>query len=463
MDLSETPFFIKLLIGFVFILLMSWIVWELTRTRLTRSRKIKIGFCSAILLTIFTVCCLAGHTLFFESEGIISGKIGTVKDWIAGTNVFFRKRLSPDKTFFDRSFIFIDVSETLDMRPSGNQGEHTFRTITSREQLDSLFKFLGNHLTGIKLVACDLEFSNITSHDKALLRSMNRVADSGKLVTAFYPGLEKKNPEFYDELNKDNWGEVTKVAREPVYYSHRIDRDDPDLYSFPYRMYGIIRNTTLKKEQEDMRVFNNFITEFNFKTDTALYKAVPAAADTNAIPNYFELGYLNTDDGHAELLNKIEEQSGRSIIYIGNLADKDEDMHITPEGYVHGSTLMLNEFYYLAMGYHKMSWPKYILFLFYILSCFFAVIYLVLDRADREDVRSGRINPAVSPNRRSRLREWWVTIWNFILNETFFLALFFFVLLMDIFFHKLINIIGLIYVIPLFNALLKYFIKMENR
>ncbi|MDT3402291.1 hypothetical protein [Mucilaginibacter terrae] len=453
----------KFLLLLVCVMIMSALVWVIVRKPLTLKRQLIVASIMSGLLTAYTITFLVGHSLFFEEEGIISGKLAKLTEWF-DDHTSSNAQLSKQQDFVEKSFVFINTSKTVSLIPETLE-DSTYMVVTNREQLTELFNFLVKHAENIGLVACDLQFSSPTNQDSKLAQSLLALQRNDKLVIANYEGLTEQNPDIYRYIKTGSLGEVTKVADEPIYYSHKIYNKSTRRFSLPYLMYAKLNHTKLLQEQDKNVIFKNFITELNFTDQDKLYRSIDTSMAlqtsherhklTESSLNTFELGNATTMIGKDQLLRTIKAHNQKPIVYIGNLSDKYQDIHQTAAGPLLGSTIILNEFYYIAMGYHKMTFLTYGGFLIFLFAGFFIIIFVILKRAILEESRSGHgvqsgENPIIS---------WWSAVQDFLLDDLFFVLMVVFVLVLDLCFHKVINIIGLIYVIPLFNALLRCFLK----
>ena len=481
MSFENLNFGLKLSLLLALVVIISIIVSYFTSKELNRKKRVVFAALAAVLLTLFTCFFLMGHSVFFKQENVLTAKVAAFKQYFTKRYKWAGHIFRRDTAFVDSTFIFVDVKNDLALIPDGYASQKTSIAITDRHKLSKVLDFLYANRDSFDLIACDLIFDRkFPEADTALHRSLESFQSSNKILLAYFNRLDERNPIVYLGLDRSYFGDVTKVRDEPIYYSNDIEKDyDGDtVFSFAYQMYTKLNHVDVNKERERYCVFNNNITELNFTDELKYYQPLminysryPKTDDkpnfSYAIPNTFKLGALTTADGQDMLLQKLrEKRKSRKIIMIGNVLDDYQDRHQTTAGTLCGMTLLINEFFDYDNGTHKITIAQLLSFILLLFLSFYGILILMLRRAAEEDARFRIDSRVASENRHGILHDTWrwiKTISMFVIDESFYLWLFCIALCLDLLFNKLINITGLIYIMPLFGALLKFFIAKRNR
>jgi len=477
MNLESIPLLIKISLLIVLVIAVSAVVAWVTRKKLTKQRRRRYAIIGALILTSVTFLFLLGHSRLFQQEAILSAKLGKLRKEILSILPVAAPVLGADSDFVDSSFLFISVKDQVKIIPHPKEFvEYGAKSVvTDRNKLTKLLAFLHERQSQFDLLVCDLLFPEVTSDDKALHQAIRLFQDSNKLALAYDRDIEKRNPEIYQELNNALFGYVSNVEDEPVYYSNDIvkEMNGVEINSLAYQMFmKISPNTNINPSRY---TFNNNITEFNFTDEDRMYHlpkdTIIKQSQTTKVnyqlghDNMFSLGEFSDEYGKNDFLEKLQQKhkTRKKIIYIGNMTDDFLDKHETSAGVLRGTTLIINEFYYFYQGYHFMSYFKLACFLLAIALWFYVILCAVLNAADKKDSRTSR-DPLPRPQHfLDEFFAWGIAVFAFIFEELHLLMLLMMVFVIDISFHKAINIIGLIYLLPLFAALLSFFVQRGNR
>jgi len=420
------------------------------------------------LLTLVTLFTLQGHSVLFSQEATVLAKAGWLRDWLG--------RSDDARTDLQQRFIFVNtaLNPTLINTPDANEDDLAKQVITDRHLLLKVFNYLADHRQQVGLVVCDLIFSDSTDADRPLIAAMTRLQAQNKLLLAYNHDWSRAHPYFYKELDPASFGDVTKVADESFYFSHQIVNDEM-MPSLPYSMYLKLHNLQPDKNlflsENGSWVPQNFIPEFVFTKEKALYKtaaqqpvaqlSIKVNPDTDLLkselPNMISLGALSGEYGQLDFQDLLTSRSPRipQIVFIGNFTDEYLDRHETAFGRLHGTTILLNEFYYILNGYHKLSIWKiagYTLALFILLSLM--IVHIVKQKVF---TTLKELRGETTTHWLKFLPEWLVSMCEFIFEESHYILLFVIAALIDFAFHKMINIMGLLYFILPFSALLRFF------
>lgn len=463
---------LKVLSILSFVIAASISVKLIAEQSLTRYRIFLIAILGAIPLTAYSWFFLMGHSYFFQEEGLLSSKIASLKQYIGDEDAAYK--------YVDSTFIFLDTKDNVTLVPNGTAKSKTSMVITDRKMLSEVLQFLFENQSQYDLLACDLIFDKRSIDDQLLNDRLQLFRNSKKLLLAYRPGLTHLNPTLYQSFDSGQLGDVAMVTDEPLYYSNDIQTlGDEPLYSFPYLMYLKTNKKSAADDKKGSYVFSNSITSLSLGDETKLYphsisgtreqpKDYPGDRYSSETSNYFILGALNTEAGRDRFLDKIRSKpkGSKTIIMIGNFYDQHPDRHQTPIGILAGATLIINEYYQFHQGAHKISYLELLGMFLYLFLGFVFIIGVILWRAGKRDLRS--IQGPVE-NRLSRfwiyraLSNWLLPIVNIALDEAHYIALFCLVIVLNLLFDKVMNVMGLIYVLPLFSVLLKYQIAENNR
>lgn len=461
------PIIIKGLIGLLVLLVLSALA-AIIAYLITKIKNAKwwLPLFMGAAFTGITLLFLQNKSVFFKEEAVAPALIHSIKQQL------FYKDL--DAGFITKNFVLVN-SATNPMLVNSNEGidEDSIRhVIADRRMLQRLLHFLNAHRNAFTLIACDLIFTDSSQYDAGLLEEFRQLSEKNKLVLAYNHGLASLYPSFYDRVGTSCLGDITKVKDESFYFSHHLLSAD-GYPSFPYLMNikikGIHSRLSDDKVQEDAQtVFQAFIPEFFFTNEAQLYTDSLQAAETEQLHAHpdttltavgpsllYTLGALSGKSGQQELLDRL--QAGRdqsmNIIFIGNFSDPYTDRHATAYGTLYGTTILLNDFFYIFQGYYKMNnrqLASYIGILFFCYSGIF--LFIVLNC-----LRYGRA--ATDSTKKKALKEWLIITGKFTVNEIHFVFLFLTVFIIDLRFHKIVNLMGMLYLFAPFTGLLKFFIR----
>ena len=258
-------------------------------------------------------------------------------------------------------------------------------------------------------------------------------------------------------------------------------------------------------------------------TNSAVKVSADTALQQVQAGSFYTLGRSISEDGQQEIIDRLGtlKNGKKAIIFISNINDEYVDHHSTPYGMLCGATILLNEFYYISKGYHVMSLLTFFLFYLPVLFIGFYWISLwMLWRASIDDKRPGandetitdtskqvilalsaptkqqqslknknsffrksmsfikqfflmirkpfiflphfihqKINQFISWIESSKKMSFLSSMYIFLIDEFHYFWLFAFVFFVDVFFHKLINVMGLLYIFWSFSALMKFHIQ----
>ena len=164
------------------------------------------------------------------------------------------------------------------------------------------------------------------------------------------------------------------------------------------------------------------------------------------------LGYLLTESGQTDLAARLEQKSGPyRIVFIGSFQDPENDVHNTVFGAMHGSVILLNIFYELQQGHHHVS----LLYLVMLLAGFWYITRVLVRRAVRVQPEP---EPTASGNWLGRVFDFLRFLYRFVFEEERHVwLLLILVILADLIFGHIINIMGLAIYLVVFDALLRFF------
>jgi len=478
-------------------------------------RRTMLTAVHATLLTYLTLFSLNRSPLIFSDELSVLQFIHAAKEKGHAWKGWFY-----DDAFIADNFLLIDTSFDPMLVPyaEGDQEDSTMVRITNRKKLADLLGFLDQESDKIDLVVCDILFQETTSYDTTLREMLDRFVSKDKLVVA-HNGLGELNPTL--QLPEEVLGRATEELHGDILFSHTIHENN--LSSLPYLMYRKTNNiqvvnlypsNLLSYETNgngDYGLFlNTFIPNLHFSDETRLLGNAPTGASDTWLrlvmndllgtpastgrkkrqlqaetkPFLYNLGYVVTETGRMELAANLRQgrNNKRKIVFIGAFQDAETDVHHTAFGPLHGSVILLNIFYELQQGRHRVS-MLYVLMLF---AGFWLTTWLLIRRANRNHPVPGQ---PMEKGRLAKLFKPWRGLLRF-LNSKFILPLkkgmmrpiidfcgFFFgfifneerhvwlllllVIVADLYFGHFINIMGLAIYLVVFDALLQFFMKRQ--
>ncbi len=404
------------------------------------------------IFTVFTLYALQGHSVLFDGEASVLASLNKLKKDLnigrAPTN------------FVKNNFILINTSLNPELTNSNDASyeDSAKNVITNRKMLTSVLEFAAEE-KGLDLVVCDLIFSSHTANDEQLLLALVALQSQNKLVIAYNKDFTSKNSAFYKKIKRSSFGDVTKVSNEAFYFSHDLFNKE-NMPSLPYAMH---LKLTKEKMIEKSYLHKNFITEFNFTDEKELYNLTPEYTSTTGLytggpKNVFNLGQVATEDGRLEISDAIalKKKGEQKILFIGNFRDEYIDRHATAYGNLSGVTILINEFYYIHAGYYKMSWLKGSIYFLTLLILYTTLCWSILYRKITK--QKEKIN-STAKSKGNFLSNWFNDMIKFVFEESHYFLLFGIAFLVDVFFHKLINIMGILYVLIPLAAILQFFAK----
>ena len=465
---EQQSLLMKFLFAVVLLLILSLITSVLASMLVRKYWKPwKVAIVMALISVMITLISLRSKSVFFNEEAVGPALVHQIKsEWIESKAV---QRQQLDS--IHRQFIFINtaLNPALVRGTEGMEEDSSLHIITDRDKLSRLLNFLDQRDTLFGVVACDVFFTDSSSDDPALLSSLQSLVKKNKLVLAYNKDLCSSYSSFYNRLDPSCYGDVTKEKEEAFYFSQQL-YSLQNVPSFAYAMHLKLQRPEVTPGKywirENGRIaFREYIPELNFTDEKALYSdsvisyGIKMKADTalqSITPaSVFTLGNVVTQNGRDEMADNLmqNKNSNRAVIFIGNFSDPYTDRHTTAYGTFYGTTILLNNFYSICHNFHAMSAWIMVLYIMTLFIGYFTIYLIIIRRTFRSLEKSGVLHQS------NILVKWIVFLFQFVMAEMHFVLLFAMVLLINLCFNKIVNIMGLLYLIGAFSALFKFFVK----
>jgi hypothetical protein len=354
--------------------------------------------------------------------------------------------------------------------------------ITNRKTLADFLQLV-NQLSDIDMVVCDMSFDIATEYDSLLQKQLDTLSSRNKLLLSKNINAAAL-PVF--QLDEAVYGNISEKANHGLFVSHRIK--NADHFSLPYKLYHKFNNITTGKQfffnlllREKRHAGTSFITNTFFPRLTMTdenkltgYKEIfydragnhPDTGYETDTKGFYFLGSTVGDGGEDFKINLQQRKAHdyRNIIFIGSFTSPIEDLHQTLKGPLHGPTILLNIFYALQKGQHKLN-ASFILLLFF---AFFIITYILFCNSlekkifpDKDSSKTPGIKkhrkPVSSKTRNSGpLRFTAIIFFKFLREESHFILLIPFVLLLNKFTSHIVNILPLVIYFGILNLCLKF-------
>jgi hypothetical protein len=452
----------------VFVIALSLVAYIIVNKIINNKwRPIYIAAVTGIFLTLLTLFFLQGHSVLFKEEASVLARLHGLKKLL---------RIKPaPENFIDSNFILINTSLNPELIPykKANYEDSAKQVITNRRMLTAFLRFADSASKLIDLVVCDVLFSDSMRQDKKLIAVIEELQRKNKLVLAYNKDFASGYRSFYGPLDGSSYGDVTKVKGEPFYFSHELVNDE-NIPSLPYAMYLKLHHKQppiIGKyyiNEDGYMAAKNFIPQFNYINEKELYNermpgaAIPAIKvdpDTQLHSIHpraiYTLGFAAGQDGQQEIIDllTVKSKNYKTIVFIGGFSDAYADRHATAYGELYGTTLLLNEFYFINEGHHKMSVWRFVLYIVTLVLLYASLSWWMICK------KAQPYKGSMQVSKRGFIRAWAMEMFEFIVEEGYYLVLFAIALIIDIVFHKIINVMGLLYFFLVFSALLNFFAK----
>lgn len=315
---------------------------------------------------------------------------GEIKDQLAISKTF---RNDSAYKYIKDNFILIDNASDKAFRPDPEEDPddslHTI--ITDRKKLYSFFSLIDQQSDLIDFVIVDIGFDLTTVYDTALFNSMSRIAKKGKLLLSrSSDSLRNDILRFPDSL----YGDIREKTNERLFVSHYTSRNS--FVSLPYKAYlkfynlnahnTAFANLCIESDQKDIYYCNNpFFPDFQvydeklLLNDIRLFDVTDTTIETDfPSDTYFKLGKTINDRYRNDFISALslrKREDRKNVLLIGAFSSPDEDIHQTLFGRLHGPVIMLNVFYALYAGQHRIALSEVLLLLFVYLLISTLLIY----------------------------------------------------------------------------------------
>ncbi|HYF33559.1 MAG TPA: hypothetical protein VD993_20685 [Chitinophagaceae bacterium] len=456
--------------AFIFLILVSFAAFVIAEKLMKGKWKaLYVAPAIAAALTLLTVFFLQGHSVLFKEESSVLANLHAFKQKL-GVG-------SAPADFIDSNFILVNTSRNPELVPDNhgtNYEDSARQVITNRGMLTAFLEFANRTDSLVDLVVCDIVFTDPGPADSALFAALEKLQHKNKLVLAYNKQLATSYHSFYAALDPACFGEVSKVKNETFYFSHELLNEE-NIPSLPYSMYlklNDMRAPVIKRKylwEDGYLVARNFIPEFNYIDEEALYRTpapggdaptLKLRADTqfyNSLPaTVYSLGHVAAADGQQQLLDlmSIKNAKHKNIVFIANFGDAYADRHATAYGNLYGTTLLLNEFYVINRGYHRMSVFLFVMYIFTLFLLYSELTWWLLTKKTEAAMHNGKKEHVA---RHGFIKKWFWEMVDFVSEERHYILLFVIALVVDLLFNKIINVMGLLYFFLLFSAMLNFF------
>ncbi|MGB4772852.1 MAG: hypothetical protein WBP58_15410 [Chitinophagaceae bacterium] len=345
-----------------------------------------------MMIVLLSIACTLMTILFFNEPG---------SDWTAADQKSLISETNAADTsayrFIRDHFILVDNSYDKQLLPNEDfDGEDSLVfTITDRNKLTSFFRVLANQASEIDLVVCDIGFNVTTPADSLLRKEMNRLMTENKLLMS--GGVKSDNPlfRFPDSIT----GNIVEQTTDYLFVSHHMLTKKS--WSLPYQLYQRLdsikpgktyfgKRLLVEKDQLGQRhiAVNPFFPVFRLTNENMLLygfkqdKDSMQSSESNTYP-FFHVGEVSSDLGQGvfvEDLQKRKKQGKRNIIFLGSFVSTDEDIHRTIYKPLHGPVILLNIYYAMHEGSHRLSLAFVLILFLGFLLVNALVIYRAFDK-----------------------------------------------------------------------------------
>lgn len=469
---------------------------------------------NSILLLLFSFYLTISPVFIEPTIQVMKTITNPIKELI---NTYILEGIYYNPLILNNDFILIDTSSSLELinKTDDSDGEPA----TNRNKLTQLFDMLCENLDNVSVIVCDIKLQdeilknhkllnsvqNISSDDNKIILITNEKNDKSAAINSLriltgWVNYDLAEGYIFHTPLKNN-GELTlpyllysrvkgvRYQDSPFtsYVAYEIKGDNsfdiifpsfvPEMYFFDEDLFS--KTSALEKNSQK----HNWLTR--------ILGIEPINSDSLSVNKNYVFN-LNNLLNNQDFFNDLIAAHKKPIIFIGGFKQQEIDIHSTAFGQMHGSLILINIYNALLNGQHKIS-KLYILFL---LLSFFFLSRLALnkplksyqdsllplnapqlkDRSNtylskysvykswkafkkyiRKKVKSNKLVALIQGN--SFLMYMYMifeSIMEFLFDNKIYLTLLIIVLLSDIFFNHVLNILGLaIYFLVLTNFISK--------
>ncbi len=352
-------------------------------------------FANSLILLIFSFHTLS-LPIFVEPTIQIIRSITTPIKVLINQSILKNIYFNPDS--INNKFILIDTASSLESQIDSATHEET--SITSRGKLANLLCLLKDNQASIGRIVCDVRLQKDLLDNSELLSVIRQLKDKIILIA----DEKDKNLELIKEYHIPI-GWVSYNLAEGYVFNVPLEVNDEA--TLPYLMYKsmsglvnknysftnyIAREVSVKDSSTSL-IYTNFIpemylTEKDYSENSSLSSAyiepsfvdrwfgennIADSLENSEIYYYLNMNQLLVNDSRVK--NLIAEYK-YPIIFIGGFSQSNFDIHSTPFGQMHGSTILINIFISFLNGQHEISYI-YIILLY---TSFFGLSVLLLKK-----------------------------------------------------------------------------------
>jgi len=404
----------KALYFLLFFLLSGWAFAlcanSVRRSRTSRSIFIFIMASALTMLSVYTP----------ELLPLRFGEELAALDWAASLKEQLRGTRTKAERFLEQNCTLIDVSHDLVLLSAPDQPDSTsVLAITDRARLATLFQWLARDTGLFDVVVVDVLFDLPTAQDSALARSLELLAEQGRLALAAPPkGIDLPSA-FREVTLTASLGRIDEEEHDGIYFEHVLVKEregsSADLIpSLPYRAYalasgiehmngysgflGVAREhgrsgsktirtwfhpQLLAGVEEDAGWWKGLGAHVGFSKDHFDLSGKRRLEALRSLNSALPLGMCTSDIGSGEtlflhaLFKKRHEAEGPHFVVVGNFLDPERDVHQTIHGPMHGTAIIIGILHELFEGGHHASWS----FTLFMLLAFAVVVWLLVLRS----------------------------------------------------------------------------------
>jgi hypothetical protein len=386
-------------------------------------------------------------------------------------------------SFVKNNFLLIDNSfdKQLIPDPEGDEEANTNIIVTDRQKLADFLHFIYDHKDLVGFVVVDIGFIDSSKSDFLLYQALVDLYAEEKILIS-YSSAGENNKVFH--FNGRIYGDVHEEVNEGIYVSHLIKRKE--YFSLPYKMYGQLnglRNAStffgerLIRETDSAGrsawVLNRFEPEFSIIDEEKLRSrstrensfSVRLGESEEKTTNYYKLGETITPTGSTDLLYNLQQRrelGQKNNFLLGAFASPSDDIHQTPYGALHGTTILLNVLYQLQQHKHYLSWTFVgILFISFCLISLL-LVYIGVGIPLKINFVPRLFNKKLNSEKKEKKSKakglrLFSALWYYAREELHFLLLFILLFFVNRFSNHLVNGFSLLVYLGIVASLLKHF------
>lgn len=358
----------------------------------------------AALFSLLTIGYFNTHPLLLSQE---ADALELLKPFLSDKHV-------DSLTLAQHPFILIDVANQQQLIGSGLEGDSiTTRSVTDRIRLAQCLEWLFRQRQDVGQIVCDVLFQQKSAADGRLRAVLDSLTAANKLLIASsdaLPDYPLSIDSLFDESNLPLYS-VDILHYDGMYFSHQLlDQDNrPGLaYELYLRLHrrqagsshaglGIqfAREAALDSpENQSSIVQTTFIPQLTLTEEIitgqaytdgqtwleqgfeVLFPSQQVSGMNMITLRTISLADVVQPEGQTELREMLTASRDlKPIVLLASFTDPQRDVHQTSFGRMHGGLILMNVYYNLLAGYHRISWG-YVGYLFFSFTLIIALLFI---------------------------------------------------------------------------------------